>query len=122
MVTPKQTARTLLRANRKNGISWRQIEKHGYVEDGIIIKPGINNTTICRFAKSKGAWMPKDIEILKLLGLHHEKQPRPKMISEMSANELLYCLDNRQPFKPTMTQTQLRDYVRACKEARMQTS
>jgi len=115
MVTPKQTARTLLRANRKNGVSWRTIEKYGYSEDNIIVKPGINNTTICRFAKSKGTWLPKDIEILKLLGLHHEKQPRPKMISEMPSNELRYCLNNREPMKPTMTQQALREFIRACK-------
>jgi hypothetical protein len=120
MVTPKQTARTLLRANRKMGFSWRQIEKHGYQEDGIVIKPGVNNTTLCRFAKSKGAWLPKDIEILKLLGLHHEKQPRPKSIWDMSSTELQYALKHRRPYIPTMTQKQLREYVRACKHGAKQ--
>lgn len=116
MVTPKQTARTLLRANRKNDVSWRMMEKHGYQEGDVVVLPGVNNTTLCRFAKSKGTWMPKDIEILKLLGLHHEKQPRRKSIWDMSANELLYALNHRQCYQPMLTQKELRDYVRACKQ------
>ena len=115
MATAKQTARALFRANRKFYISWRAIERDGYRVDDIVIKPGINNTTLCRFAKSKGAWLPKDIEILKLLGLHHEKQPRPKSIWDMSAHELLYSLKHRQPMTNTLTQKALREYVRACK-------
>lgn len=116
MATAKQTARELLRANRKDGVSWRQIEKHGHRADDINIQAGIAHGTLCRFAKAKGTWMPVDIEILKLLGLHHEKQPRAKMISEMSSTELRYCIDNRQPFKPTMTQQALREFIRACKQ------
>jgi hypothetical protein len=115
MATAKQAARALFRANRKKDLSWRDIERHGYQADDIIIKPGINATTLCRVAKSKGTWLPKDIEILKLLGLHHEKQPRPKSIWDMSANELLHSLKHRQPYQPTMTQKQLREFVRACK-------
>lgn len=118
MVTPKQTARSLLRANRKNGISWRQIERHGYREDNIIIKPGVNHGTLNRVATSKGTWLPKDIEILKRLGLHREKQRRLKSIWDMSSDELLHSLNNRQPLQAIMTQKQLRDYVRACKGAR----
>lgn len=116
MATAKQTARTLLRANRKNGISWREISKRGYHEDDVHIQAGINHATLCRFAKAKGAWLPADVEILKRLGQHHEKQPRPKMIWDMSANELLHALNNRQPYQPTMKQKELRDYIRACKQ------
>lgn len=115
MATAKQTARALFRANRKNGFSWREIEKHGYQDDEVVILPGVNATTLCRVAKSKGTWLPKDIAILKLLGLHHEKQPRPKSIWDMSADELLHSLQHRQPYQPTMTQKQLREFVRACK-------
>jgi hypothetical protein len=118
MVTAKQTARTLLRANRKKGVSWRHIEKNGYAEDDVIVKSGINNTTICRFAKSKGAWRPKDIEILKLLGLYHEKPLRPKTISDMSSIELLYCLNNRKPFTPTLTPQAMKEFIKSCKRAK----
>jgi len=120
MVTPKQTARALLRANRKLGFSWRQIEKHGYQDNDVVILPGVNNTTICRFAKSKGTWLPKDKEILKLLGLYHEKQPRPKSIWDMSAVELLHSLKHRTTYQPTMTQKELREFVRACKQGARQ--
>jgi len=115
MATAKQTARTLFRANRKYDVSWRTIERDGYQAEDITIKPGINATTLCRVAKSKGAWLPKDIEILKLLGLHHEKQPRQKSIWDMSAVELLHALKHRQPYQPTLTQKELREFVRACK-------
>lgn len=113
----KKTARTLYRANRKMGLSWRVISKHGYMDDDVIIQPGINPTTLCRFAKSKGTWQPIDINILKLLGLYHEKQAKPKSIFEMSVIELLYCLRNREAARPGMTQKQLNDYVHACRVA-----
>lgn len=116
MATAKQTARALFRANRKFDISWRTIERDGYQVEDITIKPGINATTLCRVAKSKGEWLPKDIEILKLLGLYQEKQPRPKSIWDMSAVELLHSLNHRQPYQPTMKQKELRDYIRACKQ------
>ena len=118
MATAKQTARALFRANRKNGVSWRTMERAGYQADDIIILPGINATTLCRVAKSKGTWLPKDIEILKKLGLYHEKQPRPKSIWDLSSAELLHCLTHRTVYQPTMTQKQMRDYLRACKGAR----
>jgi len=116
MVNPKKIARTLLRANRKLGLSWPVLSREGYSEGDIVIKPGVNQTTLCRVAKSKGTWLPKDIEILKLLGLYQEKQPRPKPIWDMSAVELLYSLKHRQPYQPTMKQKELRDYIRACKQ------
>jgi len=115
MATAKQTARALFRANRRLGYSWPYIEREGYRVDDIEIKPGVKNGTLSRFATSKGAWLPKDIEILKLLGLHHEKQPRPKSIWDMSAVELLQALKHRQPYQPTLTQKELREFVRACK-------
>jgi len=116
MATAKQTARTLLRANRKYGYSWRTIERDGYREDDIHILPGVNHGTLNRVALSKGVWLPKDIETLKRLGLYQEKQPRPKSIWDMSAVELLHTLKHRQPYQPTMKQKELRDYIRACKQ------
>lgn len=118
MATAKQTARALLRANRREGISYRQIEKCGYRNDEISILPGVNHGTLNRVATSKGNWLPKDIEILKRLGLYHEKQPRLKSIWDLSSAELLHCLQHRTAYQPTMTQKQLREYVRACKGAR----
>jgi len=115
MVTAKQTARALLRANRKFGLSWPVLSREGYRIDDINIKPGIAAGTLNRVALSKGAWLPKDIEILKLLGLHHEKQPRPKMIWDMSSAELLYCLNNRKPMIATHTQKAMHKFIRACK-------
>jgi hypothetical protein len=117
MATAKQTARALFRANRKDNKSWPCLSREGLEADDIKVLPGIAAGTLCRIAKSKGAWLPKDIEILKLLGLHHEKQPRPKSIWDMSANELLHALNNRQCYQPVMTQKELREYVRACKGA-----
>lgn len=113
----KKTAKTLLRANRKNGVSWRTIEKHGYTEDDVAVLPGVNNTTICRFAKSKGAWLPKDPDILKRLGLYVDKPQRPKMIADMSSEELLAALNNRKPLIATYSQAAMREFIRACKLA-----
>lgn len=116
----KKTAKTLLRANRKNGVSWRTIEKHGYTEDDIVILAGVNATTLCRFAKSRSAWQPKDPAILKLLGLHVEKPQRPKMIADMSNEELLAALNNRQPLIATHTKAAMNEFIRACKLASQQ--
>jgi hypothetical protein len=113
----KKTAKTLLRANRKNDISWRTMERDGYREGDIVILPGVNNTTICRFAKSKGTWQPKDIEILKRLGLHIEKQPRPKSIWDMPTDELRAALDNRQPLIATHSKAAMQEFIRACNAA-----
>ena len=118
MATVKQTARALLRANRKDGVSWREISKHGYRNDEINILPGLNHATLNKFAISKGAWLPTDTEKLKKLGLYQEKQPRPKSIWDLSSAELLHCLTHRTVYQPTMTQKQMRDYLRACKGAR----
>lgn len=115
MATAKQTARTLLRANRKNGLSWRTLSRSGYTQDDITIHPGIAAGTLCRFATSKGAWLPKDIETLKLLGLHHEKHPKPKPIFEMTADELLHALNNRKPLIATHTKKAMTDFIRACR-------
>lgn len=86
----KKLARSLLRENRKNGRTWRAIAHEDYNDQ-------INFATLNRFAKSKGAWIPKDNEILITLGLkkpckphevrppltEHEKQLKTK-ISDMA--------------------------------------
>lgn len=99
-------------------MSWRDISENGYFADGIMVKPGIKPGTLCRFAKAKGTYIPVDIELQKALGIYRERQRPAKMISEMSSIELLYCLNHRAPLVPTMTQKELRDYVRACKRPR----
>lgn len=116
MATAKQTARALFRANRKDNKSWPCLSREGLEADDVKVLPGIAAGTLCRVAKSKGTWLPKDIEIIKLLGLYQEKQPRPKSIWDMSAVELLHSLNHRQPYQPTMKQKELRDYIRACKQ------
>lgn len=115
----KKAAKTLLRENRKNGVSWRTFEKCGY-EGEVVILPGISAGTLCRFAKSKGAWLPKDPDILKRLGLYVEKPQRPKMIADMSSDELLAALNNRQPLIATHTKAAMNEFIRACKLASQQ--
>jgi len=97
MATAKKTARVLLSANLKDSVSWRQISKYGLREDDVQIQSGIAPGTLCRFAKAKGTWQPKDIKIQKLLGIYCPKYPRWKYIQEMSRKELFWCLNNRQP-------------------------
>ena len=98
-ITPKakRTARSLFRANHKNGISYRSIERNGYTDPlkGIVIKPGVNHTTLSRIANSRGAWLPKDKAILTALGLIKQRKPKakPKQITEMNANELINLRD-----------------------------
>jgi hypothetical protein len=83
-------ARRLLRENRKNGRSWRVIAREDFNDK-------INNTTLCRFAKSKGTWIPKDNSIQIVLGIKHAPQQKAKLIYDMSADELLYAFIHRQP-------------------------
>jgi len=117
MPTVKQTARELLRANRKYGVSWRTISKNGYTNEGVIICPGLNHATINKFAMRKGQWIPSDIEKQKMLGIFIDKQPKPKSIFEMSSDELLKVLKNRQPMTAVFSQREMNDYVRECKQA-----
>jgi hypothetical protein len=50
----------------------------------------VNHSTLCRFAISQGAWLPKDPQILLALGLIKErKKTHRKTIQEMNTNELL---------------------------------
>jgi hypothetical protein len=84
----KRLARTLLRENRKFKRSWRKIAKDF---------DGISHATICRIALSKGAWLPKDKDILVKLGLIVPRPPRPKQktITQMSNLEVLEHFEKR---------------------------
>lgn len=95
MTKAKKTATALLRANLKDGVSWRQISKYGFREDDVQVQKGVAPGTLCRFAKAKGTWQPESIEIQKLLGIYCPKYPRWKYIQEMSKKELLLALSNR---------------------------
>lgn len=118
MATTKQTARALLRANRKNGVSWRKISRLGYRENGVNVLPGIAHGTLCRFAKSKGAWLPASEEIKSLLGIiNNDKHPKPKSLWDMSTSELLHALNNRHPMIATHRKKAMDDFIRACKRA-----
>lgn len=93
MSTPKQIARGLLRENRKNGTSWRTLGK----------RMGVNHATLCRFAKSKGRWRPKDKTIQAKLGILKARKVQPKMITKIvndkTGNELIKAFTERAPMK-----------------------
>lgn len=86
----KKLARSLLRENRKNGRSWRCIAREDY-------QNRIDQSTLSRIARNKGAWLPKDETLLLLLGLKKQRKPRPKYktIREMSNKELRMHIRNR---------------------------
>ena len=63
----KKLARNLLRENRR-GRSWRIIAREDY-------QGKINHATLNRIAISKGEWLPKDDEILTILGLKTVRSP-----------------------------------------------
>lgn len=70
MVTGKRYARKLakrLNQEKQKNRSWRAIAS----DYPAVVKPG----TLCRIAKSGGAWLPKDLEILMALGLVRERSP-----------------------------------------------
>jgi hypothetical protein len=77
----RSLARRLLRANRGTrsyeGRSWRVISREDY-------NGQVNHATLNRIAKSDGAWLPKDIHLLILLGIKKERKPMKKL----SAREL----------------------------------
>lgn len=60
--------------------------------------------TLCRFAKAKGEWLPKE-EYLYVLGLKKQRATihKPKMLIDMSTDELLFALNNRQPMPKVST-------------------
>jgi hypothetical protein len=65
----KKLARTLLRENRR-GRSWRDIAQRDFGGT-------VNYATLNKFARNKGAWIPKDVHILYALGLAEPKPPKP---------------------------------------------
>lgn len=69
----RKLANWLLKENRRNGRSWRDIAGDFPPSDEgkCIVKAG----TLNRIANSKGAWLPKDDAILKLLGLLTTRSP-----------------------------------------------
>jgi hypothetical protein len=71
----KTLALALLRKNRgsrdRAGVPWRKISADDYSN-------GVNPTTLCRFAKSRGSWVPKNRRIQELLGLRTKRTPRPR--------------------------------------------
>lgn len=64
MAKARKFATGLLRENR-DGASWRQLEE----------KYGVNFATLNRIANSRGEWLPKDVDVLKKLGLITERSP-----------------------------------------------
>jgi len=105
MSNPKITAKTLLRANRKLGISWREISKNGYTEGDVKVLPGLGHAMLYKFASRKGLWLPADIEKLQLLGIFHERQDFQNNVNALSADELLNMIMH--------TQKVLNDFIRA---------
>jgi hypothetical protein len=63
----KRLASALLRENRR-GRSWRTIARDDYGDR-------VNFATLNRIAISKGDWLPKDEEVLKVLGLVTTRSP-----------------------------------------------
>lgn len=114
----KKTARTLLRANRKSGVSWRAIQRNGYTDNDVNVLPGIAPGTLCRFAKSKGTWIPASIELQRALGIYRERKQPAKMIADLSPNELLLRLQHRTPMIATHTKINMVKFIRACKTGR----
>lgn len=90
-----------MRENRKNGISWRILGR----------RLGVNHATICRFAKSKGKWKPKDLGIQKKLGILKVKKKAPKpitrMLSQRMENDLINALQNKTPLPNISTRITL---------------
>jgi len=74
----RKIAVRIFRENR-NGRSYRAIAREDY--------PGVKPGTLNRFANAKGAWIPKDCEILTALGLKkpskpHEYKPLPEWMKK----------------------------------------
>jgi hypothetical protein len=62
----KRLARELLKKRAQRG-NWRDVQEYDY--------PSVNFATLNRIANSKGEWLPKDEEILKVLGLVTVRSP-----------------------------------------------
>lgn len=92
-------ARRLLRQNRGTAKitarSWRVIAREDFNDK-------INNTTLCRFAKSQGEWLPKDKRILIALGLKHERKAKHQCrdLFDMATNALRRAFDQRESMPP----------------------
>jgi hypothetical protein len=105
----KKLARSLLRENRKNGRSWRVIAREDYSDR-------VNYATLNRFANSKGTWIPKDEHILIALGLITPRRQQPKTIFDMSVEELLTAIRDREAMPPvTYSKRAMTQFIRACK-------
>ena len=63
----KKLARSLLRENH-NGRSYRTIAREDYQDK-------IDQSTLSRIARGKGTWLPKNPEMLNLLGLLTVRSP-----------------------------------------------
>jgi hypothetical protein len=116
--TARRFAKRILRENKKR--SYRRIVREDFPTrraDGNYV---VNFGTLNRIANERGNWLPKDKEILIALGLKKQSRPRIKVVDlfDMKDSDILDALRNRKPFQPTMTQKQLREFVRACKGAR----
>lgn len=105
MSNPKITAKTLLRANKKLGVSWREISKNGYVEGDVKVLPGLGHAMLYKFATRKGLWLPSDVEKLQKLGIFHERQEFQNTVNELSADELINMIMH--------TKKVLNDFIRA---------
>lgn len=96
----ERLARRLLRENRgtrsRPARSWRVIAREDYQNK-------IPFGTLCRFAISNGAWLPKT-EYLFVLGIKHEKKKRlaqPQDLFDMATSTLRKALEDRKPMPPT---------------------
>jgi hypothetical protein len=96
---PRKQASEILKQHRQNKRSWRQIAREDFAGR---IKAG----TLCRFAKSKGNWIPKSQFIRNVLGLNrftmNNIKPRiikvrSSFIDEMTECELKEALSKRSP-------------------------
>lgn len=92
-------SRRLLRENRgtrsKPSRSWRVIAREDYQNK-------IPFGTLCRFALSNGAWLPKH-EHQIVLGLKHERKSKtqqPKDLFDMATSALRQALINREEMPP----------------------
>lgn len=64
----KKLARSLRALNEDFDMSWREIAH-------VVYEDKVHFATLNRIAKSKGTWLPKDENVLKVLGLIRERSP-----------------------------------------------
>jgi hypothetical protein len=65
----RKLATSLLRENRR-GRSYRTISRDDF-------QGKVDQSTLSRIARTRGAWLPKDESILIALGLKQPKEPKP---------------------------------------------